>query len=152
MKLAEALILRADCQKRVAQIQQRLIRSAKVQEGEQPPENPQDLMAELETATAELTSLIQRINRTNSQTEFQGQALSDALAQRDVLALKRRAYNNLIEAASIRQERYTRSEVRFLSTVDIADLQRQIDNLARDYRILDAQIQALNWQTDLVGA
>ena len=37
MKLAEALIQRADCQKRIAQLRQRLTRSAKVQEGEQPP-------------------------------------------------------------------------------------------------------------------
>lgn len=33
MKLAEALIKRADCQKRIEQLRQRLMRSAKVQEG-----------------------------------------------------------------------------------------------------------------------
>lgn len=44
MKLAEVLILRADCQKRIDQLRQRLLRSAKVQEGEQPPENPQQLL------------------------------------------------------------------------------------------------------------
>lgn len=58
MKLAEALILRADYQKRIAQLQQRLIRSARVQEGEQPPEDPQELVTELETTTTELTRLI----------------------------------------------------------------------------------------------
>jgi len=47
MKLAEALILRADCQKRLAQLQQRLARSAVIQEGEAPPENPQVLIAEV---------------------------------------------------------------------------------------------------------
>lgn len=150
MKLAEALILRADYQKRIAQLQQRLIRSAKVQEGEQPPEVPQELMTEFEAASVELTSLIQRINRTNSLTQFQDRTLSDVLAERDVLQLKRQAYNSLIQVASIRQDRYTRSEVRFISTIDIASLQRIIDNLARDYRILDSQIQALNWQTDLL--
>jgi hypothetical protein len=45
MKLAEALILRADSQKRVEQLRQRLTRAARVQEGENPPENPQELMA-----------------------------------------------------------------------------------------------------------
>ena len=150
MKLAEALILRADCQKRIAQLQQRLIRSAKVQEGEQPPEAPQELLAELEAATAELTSLIQRINRTNSLTPLQEKTLSDALAERDVLQLKRQAYERVMVEASIRQDRYSRSEVRFVSTVDIAQIQGISDNLARDYRILDSQIQAQNWQTDLV--
>jgi hypothetical protein len=150
MKLAMALILRADCQKRIAQLQQRLIRSAKVQEGEQPPEAPQELLAELEAATAELTSLIQRINRTNSLTPLQEKTLSDALAERDVLQLKRQAYERVMQEASIRQDRYSRSEVRFVSTVDIAQIQGTSDNLARDYRILDSQIQAQNWQTDLI--
>ncbi len=150
MKLAEALILRADCQKRIAQLRQRLLRSAKVQQGEQPPEDPQQLLAELDAATAELSRLIQQINQTNAQTEFQDGTLSDALAQRDTLLLKRSAYDGLIQAASIRQERYSRSEVRFISTVDIAALQRQVDGFSRDYRELDSQIQALNWQTELM--
>lgn len=150
MKLAEALILRADCQKRLAQLQQRLMRSAKIQEGETPPENPTALMAEFESTATELVSLIQRINRTNAQVPFRGAMLSDALAQRDVLKLKRGAYDSLIQAASIRQERYSRSEVKFVSTVAIADVQRTVDTLSRDYRELDAEIQGLNWQVDLI--
>ncbi len=150
MKLAEALILRADCQRRIEQLRQRLLRSAKVQEGEQPPENPQQLMAELETAIAQMTALIQQINKTNAQTAFQSGFLSDALAERDTLMLKRNAYDALVEAASIRQERYSRSEVRFISTVEIAAVQRQVDDLSRRYRELDSQIQSLNWQTDLI--
>jgi hypothetical protein len=150
MKLAEALILRADYQKRIAQLQQRLIRSAKVQEGEQPPETPQDLLAELESTATDLTRLIQQINRTNSTVSFQDQPLSNALAERDVLKLRRSAYDSLINAAAIRQERYMRSELRMVSTVDVAELQRQVDRLSRDYRELDAQIQATNWATDLI--
>lgn len=152
MKLAEALILRADCQKRIAQLQQRLIRSAKVQEGEQPPENPQELMRELEAVATELMDLIQRINRTNSITEIEGKTLSDALGERDVLKQKWNSYNSLINTASIRQDRYSRSEVKFISTVDISEIQRIIDNLARDYRELDSKIQGMNWQTELIEA
>lgn len=150
MKLAEALILRADYQKRFTQLQQRLVRSARVQEGEEPPESPQELLTELESISVELTRLIQRINRTNSVTNFQDRPLSDALAERDVLRLKRGAYDSLIDAAAIRQDRYMRSELRVLSTVDVAELQRQVDRLSRDYRELDAQIQALNWAIDLI--
>jgi hypothetical protein len=152
VKLAEALILRADCQKRMMQLQQRLIRSAKVQEGEQPPENPQELMRELEAVATELMDLIQRINRTNSITEIERKTLSDALAERDVLKQKWNSYNGLINTASIRQDRYSRSEVKFISTVDIAEIQRIIDNLARDYRELDSKIQGMNWQTELIEA
>lgn len=150
MKLAEALILRADAQKHIEQLRQRLMRSARVQEGEQPPEDPQVLLTELETTSDEMVQLIQRVNRTNSVTRFEAGVLSDALAKRDSLRLKRTAYDSVINAAAIRQDRYMRSELRVVSTVNVAELQRQIDQLSRDYRELDAQIQALNWATDLI--
>lgn len=150
MKLAEALMQRADCQKRIAQLRQRLTRSAKVQEGEQPPEDPQELLSEVDIAITEFTRLVQRINQTNASTAFADGSLSDALAQRDTLFTKRSVLENLIQAASITHDRYSRSEVRFVSTVDIGDLQRQLDGISRDYRLLDAQIQSLNWQVDLL--
>ncbi|MBA2733873.1 MAG: DIP1984 family protein [Acidobacteria bacterium] len=150
MKLAESLILRADCQKRFEQLKVRVLRSAKVQEGDAPPENPQELVVELEGTAAELSDLIKRINRTNSNTQFDaGRSLSDALAERDVLALRRAAYSALAEAAAVTQNLYSRSEVKFVSTVNVAEVQRQTDALAKEYRELDARIQETNWQTDL---
>ncbi len=145
MKLAESLILRADCQKRFEQLKARIVRSAKVQEGDAPPENPQELVAELERTAAELAELIKRINRTNSNTFFEGErTLSDALAERDVLAMRRAAYSALAEAAAVQQNLYSRSEVKFVSTVNVAEAQRQTDALAKQYRELDARIQELN--------
>ena len=152
MKLAEALILRADCQKKIAQLRQRLSRCVKVQEGEQPPENPQSLLSELEGAISELTTLIQRINRTNSNTALNDGTLSDALARRDTLGLKRGAIDGVIQNAAIVSNRYSQSEVKFVSTVDIAALQRQLDGTSQEHRLLDAQIQALNWEVDLSSA
>ncbi len=88
MKLAEALILRADCQKRIAQLKSRLLVNAKVQEGDAPAETPQELIAELGRVSTELLDLIKRINRTNSATAFAGRGtITDALAERDVLRL-----------------------------------------------------------------
>jgi hypothetical protein len=151
MKLAEALILRADCQKRVEQLKQRLIRSAKVQEGDQPAENPQELIAELERVSDELAALIKRINKTNSASQFQeGATLSDALAARDVLSLKRAAYNDLAHAAAIVQSAYSRSEVKFKSTVNVAEVQKRVDDLSKEYREMDSRIQEANWRIELV--
>ena len=48
MKLAEALNLRADVQKRIASLKERLIRNAKVQEGDVPAEDPVMLLKELD--------------------------------------------------------------------------------------------------------
>jgi hypothetical protein len=151
MKLAEALVLRADHQKRFAQLKQRLLLNAKVQEGDQPAENPQALIDELERIAGELVILIQQINRTNTVTELEpGLTLSDALAVRDVLRSRHTTYRELAQAATVTQTRYSRSEVRFESTVDIAAIQRRADQIAQDYRELDTRIQAANWLTDLV--
>lgn len=152
MKLAEALILRADCQKRFEQLKVRIVRSAKVQEGDEPAENPNALLVELEGVSNELSSLIKSINRTNSTTLLQeGQTLSDALAERDVLALRREVYSYLAQAASVTQERYSKSEVKFKSTVSVAGIQKRADELAKAYRELDARIQETNWKTELGG-
>ena len=152
MKIAEALMLRSDCQKKIEQLRQRLNRSARVQEGEQPPENPQSLLAELESSFSELTRLVQRINKTNTSTPLNDGTLSDALAQRDTLKLKCGALNSLIQSAAIVSTRYSQSEVKLVSTVDIAALQRQVDSVAREHRLLDAQIQQLNWEVELLNA
>src|SRR5262249_43014225 len=115
MKLAEALILRADCQKRIAQLKARLLTNAKVQEGDEPAETPQELIIELGSLSAELLDLIKRINRTNSATAFAGRGtISDALADRDVLALERTAYAELAQTAAISHGRFTRSEVKYI--------------------------------------
>jgi hypothetical protein len=150
MKLAEALILRADCQKRFEQLKQRLLVSAKVQEGDDPPENPADLLAELETVASQLADLIQKINKTNSATLYaEGKTLSDALAERDVLAMRRAIYADLAQAASVRQDRYSKSEVKFKSTVNVPEIQKRADELAKAYRETDAKIQEMNWRTEL---
>ena len=60
MKLAEALVLRADVQKRIAQLRERLRQSALVQEGEQPPENPEQLLIEMDQLLNQLGDLIIR--------------------------------------------------------------------------------------------
>lgn len=151
MKLAEALILRADCQKRIEQLKSRLLTNAKVQEGDAPAETPQELIAEFGRVSAELLDLIKRINKTNSVTAFEDRGtISDALAERDVLALQRAAYADLAQSAAITQGRFTRSEVKYVSTVNVAEIQKRVDELAKNYRDLDANIQALNWQTELV--
>src|ERR1043166_6046038 len=117
MKLAEALIRRADCQKRFEQVKTRLLTNVKVQEGDVPAEAPAELLAELGRVANELRDLIKRINKTNSATAFSGGTLSDALAERDLLVLERRAYAEVAQTASITQGRFTRSEVKYVATV-----------------------------------
>jgi hypothetical protein len=81
-------------------------------------------LTELETLIDELTTLIQKINQTNSRTILADNlTISDALAQRDMLSLKRSVYNSLLESASYRQNRYSLTEIKSISTVNIAEIQ-----------------------------
>src|SRR5260370_35181516 len=142
MKLAEALVQRADLQKRIEQIRQRLKRSALVQEGEQPPENPGELLAEVERLLDELTSLIGRINRANLATQLaDGTTLTDALAPRNALALHYTILEDLAEAASAELNRYSRTEIKSFPTLQGSAVRRQMDPLAPPRRELDTASQ-----------
>jgi hypothetical protein len=152
LKLAEALQLRADLQKRLLQIRQRIAASARHQEGEAPPEDPNALLADAERMASELEGLIRGINRTNVATEIEpGLTMTEALAHRDVLGLRHAILSEAAQHASFRQDRYSKSEVRFVTPLDVAQLHRAADDLARERRELDAKIQAKNWEADIVG-
>ncbi len=150
MKLAEALIIRSDLQRRIDELKQRLIRSAKIQEGECPPENPKDLLFELDNCTNELTNIIQKIYKANAKEIIDGiGTITDALAKREVLMLKRNTLYSLLEETSIRQNRYSGSEIKILSTVNVSEIQKQIDDISAEYRLLDTKIQEKNWLIDI---
>jgi hypothetical protein len=150
MKLAEALAERSDCQVRVEELRKRLARSARVQEGET-PENTQELLAETERVFARLEDLITAINRTNSRTQYdENRTISDAIAVRDLAAKRRDMLAGLAEAASTRQDRYSKSEVKFVSTISVANLQKEVDRLSKLYRETDTRLQELNWKTELI--
>jgi hypothetical protein len=151
LKLAEALAERSDCQIRLEDLKKRLARSARVQEGENPAEDTTELLAEIERVFSRLLELISAINRTNSRTPFShGRAISDAIAERDVLGKKRDTLAAIAEAASTRQDRYSKSEVKFVATVSVGALHKQVDQLSKRFRELDTRLQELNWSTDLI--
>ena len=87
MKLAEALNIRADLQRRSHQLRERILRNAKIQVDEKPAEDPNELLNELEQVNTELVQLIKAINKTNCSIRFdEHQMLSDILSERDYLS------------------------------------------------------------------
>lgn len=150
MLLAEALAERAGLQSRLDALRTRLRRNARVQEGDAPDEDPNALLADYETGCDALQALMQAINRTNAATPFEGLGtLTDALAVRDVLATRRSGYDALVQAASERLDRYSRTEIKMTTTVDVPALQKRADALGQQYRELDLRIQHLNWTVKL---
>lgn len=149
MKLAEALQLRSDLQKRMEQLSSRLCQNATVQEGDRPAEEPAALLEEYEACAAQLESLIARVNRTNSETRTDGGTLTELLARRDCLKMRARTYHDFLTAASSLTHRGLRSEIRVLSAVSVPEYRKRADALARELREVDSAIQSANWLTDL---
>ncbi len=151
MKLAEALSIRKDLQKRIQQIGKRLEDNVKVQEGDEPSENPDELMKELDGCLNKLEDLIWHINLTNVKTiDETGKTLTQLMAEKDVLTLRISTLRNTFERASSQQERYSRSEIKMVTIVDVKQLSNQIDEYSAKLRKLDIEIQTLNFQTELI--
>ena len=149
MKLATALTERADIQRRISQLQTRLNNNAKVQEGEEPAEDPKLLLKELDALLARLEWLMAKINLTNSRTLYDGKTLTELLARRDCLAKRLGVMRSFLDNASAKVDRYSPKEIKILSTVKVAELQKQVDAVSKELRQTDEQIQSLNWTTEL---
>ena len=151
MKLAEALNLRADLQKRIANLRERLIKNAKVQEGDTPSEEPNMLLNELNDNIIELENIIKSINKTNSSTYIGNESISDIIAKRDTLGLKLSILRSFISESANKIERYSNKEIKILSTVNVAEQQKEIDKLSKEYGLIDTKLQGLNWTTDIIS-
>jgi hypothetical protein len=86
-----------------------------------------------------------------------GRTVSDALAERDVLRLRYSLITGAAEAASGGGQRgaymrSTRSELKVLTSLDVRALRAEATQIARRTRELDAQIQQINWNTELIEA
>ena len=149
MKLAEALQERADLNRQIEQLQARLYNNAVVQDGEEPAEDPQEQMDQLDRAAARLEELMAAINLANCRTVVDGLTLTERIARKDCLRLRLEAYRELVQAASQTARRATRSEIRILSAMDVRQLQGRVDAMARELRLLDNQLQQINWTTEL---
>ena len=150
MKLAEALSNGARLTEKVSQLRVRLNDCVKIQEGDTPAEQPEDVIAELDGTLDELRTLIYRINLTNTLAEVEGQTITSLLARRDVLAMKAKTLGEALKVLTEREDRYNRSEIRFVRTVDVKDFRHIYDRSAAELRELDLKIQAVGWTTELV--
>lgn len=150
MKLATALSERADLQRRISELGGRLNNNAKVQEGEQPAEDPKELLEELNRNFVRLEELIARINHTNNVTKSGDVTMTDLLAKRDCLKQRISIMRSFLDNASEKVSRYAKTEIKVFSTVSVAELQKEVDRMSRELRETDETIQGLNWTTELI--
>ena len=150
MKLAEALQERADLNRKLDELRERLSNNVIVQEGEKPLEDPNELLAQFDGAVARLEELMERINRTNAATVDGDKTITALIARRDALTQQLRTYRSAVNWASQTGHRARGTEIKVLSAVNVRALQKKSDELARELRITDNRLQELNWKTELL--
>ena len=150
MKLAEALSNRADLQRRISQLKGRLKDSAKVQEGDTPAEDVKALFLELDSCLEKQEKLVYQINCTNMQITHNGENLTRMLARRDSLSARVSLMREGLKHVTETETRYGRNEIRYIRTVDVANLRKDTDSYCKQLRELDNLIQSINWTVDLL--
>lgn len=149
MKLAEALQLRKDLQMRISNLETRLIQNAKVQDGDKPSEDPNQLLKELDKDTKELEELIGKINIANATKTVDGKSITELIAKREVLARKINILRNLRYSASDLTDRAYGTDIKIVSTVSVPKIQKEIDDSSKELRELELKIQETNWLTEI---
>ena len=110
----------------------------------------ESLLSEYDRLADELTNLIVRINTTNLATEVEpGLSMTAALALRDGFRMRHRVRTDLADAASQTQDRFTRTELRYVPAVDVRALRQEADDFAQKAREVDILIQEVNWTTEI---
>ena len=150
MKLAQALLLRGDIQKKIVSLRERVARNVLVQEGNSPNEDPNALLAEASTTIDELETLVTSINAVNLANKLpDGRTLTQAIAHRDSLVQRHALLQAAIAATQKEPDRYSVREIKWAPAIDIGKLQKQSEDLARRIRDLNGMIQETNWKIDL---
>lgn len=150
MKLAEALVIRSDLQRKIDDLQNRLNNNASVQEGEKPAEEPALLLTQLDSSLLELEKLISAINHTNAIVRnAEGKTMTQLLAARDCLKKRISVMRCFLGNAAFPAHRTRTSEIVFKSTIPVQELQKTVDDYSAQLRRLELDIQALNWCSDL---
>ncbi len=149
MKLAEALQERADLNQRLEQLRSRLNENALVQEGEEPAEDPLELLQELDNVSSRLEQLISMINLANANTKKDSITITEMIAKKDVLKVRIAILRDFLYSASATASRARNSEIRILSTVNVREKRKELDALSKQLRMIDNQIQELNWTTEI---
>lgn len=57
---------------------------------------------------------------------------------------------NIVNQIASNDTRFGKNEIRFIRTVDVKELHKEVDKYSKQLRELDLKIQELNWTVELV--
>ena len=151
MRLASALSERAILQEKSTDLRSRMAINAVVQEGETSPEDVWDLLKVLDSIIEKYEHILAAINLTNSRTRTaEGVTLTELLSRREALEKRIDALTRLANAATENPHRYSRNEIKWFPSISMSELRKVKDETEKQLRILNEQIQEINWTTDVI--
>ena len=74
----------------------------------------------------------------------------ELMAQKEVLTLRINTLRNIFDKASKGLDRYSRSEIKMVTVIDVKSLGKLVNDYSSQLRKLDIEIQALNFTTELI--
>ena len=76
--------------------------------------------------------------------------LTQLIAKKDALMQKAAVYRGMVQEAGSNTGRARGTEIRVIPAVNVPELQKEADRMAKEIRQLDNLLQATNWTKDLV--
>lgn len=153
MKLAEALLLRADIVKKVAGVQERLSRNCVHIEGRKPEEDPVKLLEENFLVIDKLEQVISKINHANTvNTLPDGMTITQAMARRDTYIKRHSVLTTVINSCrnvGVQDNMYDDKKIVRVSPFTVKDIRKQADDLSAKIREINARIQETNWKVEI---
>lgn len=150
MKLAEALLQRSDMQNHLERLKGRITQNARVQEGDEPAEDPLELLEEAQRILRASEELIIRINKANLEAKLSnGMTMMEAIVRRTGLQNEHSLLVSAVNAAQREGYRETRNEIRWISILNVKEMQQRVQDAAQRIRELNTLIQECNWTTTL---
>lgn len=148
MRLAEAMMQRADLDKKVSILGARLNDIALINKSYALEDEPKHLFEELNKSMKALSEVVYRIHVTNMETVDNGTTITAMLTKKEILKIRIQMLQRIKEEARI-DSCFDRTKYTIL--INKAELQKELDECKNQLEKLDMKLQQLNWQTELIS-
>ena len=150
MKLAEALILQANHQNRILSLKNRINHQVLIPEGEEPSEDPNELLKIVFTLNAELQRLKHQIHLAHVKSILDtGERLIDLLVERDTLDEQHQILTDAIKHTFLDSDNNHHHNLKWVKVIPVSRLQKYADDINARLCQLNIKIQAATWNIDV---
>ena len=156
MRLAQALLERSNLSKKISELKNRITEVGKTQEGDSPQESPDELLTTLNSVYNQLHNLERRILKTNYMTQVTLDDTKETLTIVELLKLKDQCNNHVdalqkcVESCSVRPDRFSRNEIKFVCHLDVKNVRQLIEFLVSKRKNYELKVQEVNWTVELL--